>query len=204
MQAGNWLPWQSVRVTSKGCLKTLAFRSNDGKQHLPFLALELGDRGNNRYCTDRELFEFSPLPLCTWSNSRQLKGWCTVGLPAWYERDKNCCSWNIWEHKAQKKNPRSQGGKARQHKKSPKLGPCRSGLHRLQRKSKGRRENGFSPNMPWMGCTGALKKTHFHPHLFFNIILSLYTSTSVPCTLLLLTTPSQSGILLSYLLLWDP
>lgn len=65
MQAGNPLPWQSVEVRSKGCLKTLAFRSKDGKQHLSFLALELRDRGNNSYCMDGALFESSLLPLCT-------------------------------------------------------------------------------------------------------------------------------------------
>lgn len=58
VQARNWLPWQSVKVRSKGCLKTMAFRSKDGKQHLSFLALELGDRGNNSYYIDRESFEF--------------------------------------------------------------------------------------------------------------------------------------------------
>jgi len=65
MQGRNCLPRQSARVRSKGCLKTLAFRSKDGKQHLSFLALELGDRGNNSHCVDRELFEFPLLPLCT-------------------------------------------------------------------------------------------------------------------------------------------
>lgn len=100
MQARNWLPWQSVQVRSKGFLKTMAFRSKNGKQHLSFLALELGDRRNSSYCIDRELFEFSLLPLCTWSNRRRLKGWCTIRLPVWYKPDKKCCSWNTWKHKA--------------------------------------------------------------------------------------------------------
>lgn len=152
MQARNRLPWQSVKVRSKGCLKTLAFRSKDGKQHFSFLALELGDRGNNSYCIDRELFEFSLLPPCTWSNSRRLKGWCTIRLPAWYERDKNLLQLKHLRAQSLEKN-RSQGGKVRQHKKSPKLGPCCSGLLRLQRRAKWRRENCFSPNVPWLGCT---------------------------------------------------
>lgn len=35
------------------------FRSEDGKQHLFLLVLELGDRRNNSYCMDRALFDFS-------------------------------------------------------------------------------------------------------------------------------------------------
>lgn len=99
MQARNWLPWQSVKVRSKGRLKTMAFRNQDGKQHLSFLALELGDRGNNSCYIDRQSFEFSLLPPCTWSNRQQLKGWCTIRLPVWYNPHKNCCNWNIWKHK---------------------------------------------------------------------------------------------------------
>lgn len=59
MQARSPLPWQSVEGRSKGCLKSRAFRREDGKQHLFLLVLELGDRGNNSYCMDRALFEFS-------------------------------------------------------------------------------------------------------------------------------------------------
>lgn len=159
MQARNWLPWQSVEVRSKGRLKTMAFRSQDGKQHLSFLALELGDRRNNSCSIDRESFEFSLLPLCTWSNRQRLKGWCAIRLPVWYNPHKNCCNWNIWKHKVWKKTD-SRKGKWGNTKRVLTQGPCHSGMRGLQRKNKGRREIVFSANMLWMGCTKTLK-THF-------------------------------------------
>lgn len=76
----------------------------------------------------------------------------------------------------------------REHKESPKLGPCHCGMLRLQRKTKEWREECFSPkyalDVLYMSCT------QFLPHLFFSIIL--YHDTSM-CTHLLLTISLSLG-----------
>lgn len=172
VQARNWLPWQSVKGRSKGCLKTMAFRSKDGKQHLSFLALELGDRGNNSYYIDRESFEFylfAPDQTgCSWK----------ADVPSGFLCDTNLIKIVAPETPESTKLRKKQipGRKSGATQRVLTQGPCHSGMHGLQRKNNGKREMVFSPSMPWMGCTKTLK-THFPPHIFFNVILSHNTST---------------------------
>lgn len=129
-------------------------------------------------------------PCCLCAPDQTAGGWKADGLSGFLpdmSLIKVVAAGTSKSMKLRKRN-RSQSGKVREHKESPKLGPCHCGMLRLQRKTKEWREKRFSPkyalDVLYTSCT------QFQPHLFFSIILSHNTSM---CTQLLLTISLSLG-----------